>query len=265
MSFLPRFLERPSFAGIKSYLEEGPGEFKLFQLSRKIADIFDQYLLFRPEMIIAWEQGRNLRTDGWQAQLWRQLAGEIKIAHRAVLLNEFLTKSKTVDPRSVEFPVRISLFGISALPLFHLRVLNAVSRFSNVHLFLMNPCREYWGDIMSTGEISRMARRFKTGVIEEDLHVEKGNSLLASMGMLGRDFFAMLYELDSWPGLNEEDLYIEPGTDSLLHCIQSEILNLQHGSPEKNTCGDDGSIQIHSCHSPMREVEILRDNILQYS
>ena len=162
-----------------------------------------------------------------------------------------------MDPRLVEIPRRISLFGISALPPFHLRVFNAVSRFSNVHLFLMNPLSRILGRYHVDWRDQPPGTEIQNRVSAEDLHIEKGNSLLASMGMLGRDFFAMLYELDSWPGIKEEDFYIEPGTHSQLHCIQSDILNLQHGSPEK-TLANDASNPDTFLSQSHAEVEIPR-------
>ncbi|MDP6730225.1 MAG: exodeoxyribonuclease V subunit gamma, partial [SAR324 cluster bacterium] len=53
----------------------------------------------------------------------------------------------------------------------------------------------------------------------------------------------------------------------LLNCLKSDILNLrerQQTLNEKKTVpADDRSIQIHSCHSRMREIEVLHDQILQ--
>jgi len=266
MDALPRFLDDPAFAAIRDYLEEGPADFKLYQLSRKIADVFDQYLLFRPEMVLDWENGRGKDGKGWQALLWRELAGKIKYPHRAALLKEFLAKAGEAPARQAPaagFPARFSVFGISALPPFHLRALGAVSRFTDVHLYVMNPCREYWANIVSGRDITRITRRAQA-VSEEDLHLEKGNTLLASMGMLGRDFFDMLQALNC----GEDETYAGPGRDSLLHCVQSDILELRDGPPEKGRSAGtpdfppDYSIEVHSCHSPMREIEVLQDNIL---
>lgn len=265
MDALPRFLDKPAFAEIRNYLEEGPVDFKLFQLSRKIADVFDQYLLFRPEMVLGWEKGRGEAAGGWQAELWRELVGNIVVPHRAALLKKFLREAaKSGAPQALQgnFPARVSVFGISALPLFHLRALHAAAGFTDVHLFIMNPCREYWSEIVSGREITRITRKTKDEASEKDLHLEKGNSLLASMGKLGRDFFSMLQDLDC----GEDADFIETGRDSLLHRVQSDILDLREGPPEKGPAPDsrppDSSIEIHSCHSPLREVEVLQDNLL---
>ena len=74
-----------------------------------------------------------------------------------------------------------------------MEVLVAISRFTEVNFFLMNPCGEFWGDILTDRQMGRaMDRGAPRGLTAEDLHLEKGNSLLASMGRLGREFFDLV-------------------------------------------------------------------------
>ena len=76
MAILPGFLDRPDFAELRTYLAEDRHQLKLFQLSGKLAGLFDQYAVFRPDMLLRWEQGsvEPDRTHRWQSQLWRTLA-----------------------------------------------------------------------------------------------------------------------------------------------------------------------------------------------
>ncbi len=261
MKLLPEFLKRPGFESIRNYLEKNEGELRLYQLSERIADTFDQYLIFRPEMIFEWEQGKE---DHWQAVLWRELLKEEGKEHRAALAKAFLETIEKPSLKRADFPERISVFGISALPRFHIQILAGVSRFTEINIFLMNPCREYWGDILSDRAIKRLIERGRKQVISMDeLHLEKGNTLLSSWGRLGRDFFDLINELEC-----EEACYFEdPGEETLLSAIQSDILNLRDRGKEsekKKTVvkENDSSIQIHSCHSPMREIEVLHDQLL---
>ena len=261
MKLLPACITRPGFEKLKSYLR-GIGEsLKRFQLSERIADTFDQYLVFRPQMIFRWEKGLE---DHWQAVLWRELILESGKKHRAALGKNFLEVIKASSTSLKGFPERISVFGISALPRFHMQILAGISRFSQVNLFLMNPCREYWGDILSEWETKKTTVRTSTQDLSiKELHLEKGNSLLASMGTLGRGFFNLITEF-----LYEESgSFKDPGQGTLLSCIQSDILNLhdreQKSKEKKIIEQSDLSIQIHSCHSPMREIEVLHDQILE--
>ncbi|MGL6071965.1 exodeoxyribonuclease V subunit gamma, partial [Craterilacuibacter sp.] len=91
MALLPTLAGEP-YQALARYLEGG--EASAFELSGKVADIFDQYLVFRPEWIRAWEKGELLglgEDEAWQAALWRVLAAEDPSRHRVRLLDDFLS------------------------------------------------------------------------------------------------------------------------------------------------------------------------------
>jgi exodeoxyribonuclease V gamma subunit len=255
MKALPSLMEEPAFEALRLYLESGRSDLKRFQLSQRIADLFDQYLLFRPEMMFQWERGK---ARHWQAMLWRELVEGHEHEHRAALAKELFTVIERATDPPPGVPRRISVFGISALPRFHVQVVASLSQIAQVNLFLMNPSQEYWGDILDTWEMKKKARTAKAAS-EGELHMEKGNSLLASMGALGRDFFEMIQEFE----VEEFSFYEEPKAENLLSSIQLDILKLRERQEKKRISPDDLSIQIHSCHSPMREVEVLHDQLLR--
>ena len=98
MNTLPSLVEKPEFETLRVYLTTGRDDLKLFQLSERIADLFDQYLLFRPAMMVQWEKGK---ARHWQALLWRQLvrgnAQEHRVA-RARLFFEVMEESAEAPP-----------------------------------------------------------------------------------------------------------------------------------------------------------------------
>ncbi|HIJ54852.1 MAG TPA: exodeoxyribonuclease V subunit gamma [Deltaproteobacteria bacterium] len=265
MKLLPENVTQPEFESLRLYLKEDPSGLKLYQLSEKVADIFDQYLVFRPEMVFAWEAGKGAH---WQAALWRQLTEKVDhLHHRAGLRKQFLEKIRTSTPAMAKFPERISIFGISHLPDFHIQVFAELSRYIPVNLFLMNPCKEFWGDIVSGQDSKRIRRKYQgTGVAETDLHLKSGNPLLASMGGLGRDFLNIIFDHDC----EFHEQYDDIQELSLLTSVQSDILTLTDRNEFNDEAyhgllfqpGEDRSIRIHSCHSPMREIEVLHDNLL---
>jgi exodeoxyribonuclease V gamma subunit len=261
MKLLPSCIRKPGFKSLSAYLGDTQRNVKRFQLSERIADTFDQYLLFRPEMIFQWEGGEE---NHWQAVLWRELVKETGTMHRAAL-GKALCKTAEEFPTTLHsLPERISVFGISALPRFHIQMLEALSRLSQINLFLMNPCKEYWGDILSDWEMKKtIARKGTRDCAFEELHLEKGNSLLASMGVLGKDFFDLVneYDCEEFPLFKKNS-----GENTLLSWIQSDILNLRDRHRDLNAkemiARNDTSIQVHSCYSPMREIEVLHDRLL---
>ncbi|MGA9177319.1 MAG: exodeoxyribonuclease V subunit gamma, partial [Desulfobacterales bacterium] len=263
MKVLPECLHLPGFERVKRYLADENTGIKLFQISKRIADLFDQYLVFRPEMIFNWEKGRD---HHWQADLWREISFGKEHLHRAGLRKVFLENIRPSPRQTEHFPDRISIFGISYLPIFHIEAFVEISRHSQVNLFLMNPCKEYWGDIVSDRETRKIRKKHvPSNNISKDLYLEEGHRLLASMGTLGRNFNSLISDLDS----QVFELFTENQNRTILEKIQSDILNLksrQFSFPSSNTHDPilriDSSIQIHSCHSPMREIEVLHDNLL---
>jgi exodeoxyribonuclease V gamma subunit len=242
---------------LQDYVENGD-DVRRFALACRIADTFDQYLVYRPDWITAWEAHRRLDLgpdEDWQALMWRDLSASHPERHRVRLTLDLLARLRTVQSPH-HLPERIVLFGISSLPPVFLEVIKALSRHTEVCLFLLNPCREEWGGIRDDAEIARAAG----ATLPDELYLDLGNPLLASLGKQGREFFeALLADFPQVSSLFEE---VRPYT--ILQTVQSDILNLidRRKTAKQAIRADDRSVQVHICHSPMREVEVLRDNIL---
>ena len=193
MQLLPECLNDPDFSALQHYLENDDECRKRYQLSQKIADIFDQYLVYRPEWIDKWDevnieeisvwQGDNpssmplwIDDQRWQAKLWKKLSDKIdfnfneqgKAYHRAGLYKAFLTSLESTESIS-HLPKRIFVFGISALPESYLQALLGLSKHCDVHFLLSNPCRYYWADIVDP---KLLAKRFAQN--REKLQVKQG-------------------------------------------------------------------------------------------
>ncbi len=260
MKLLRRCIDRQGFEDVRNYLNKDRNGIKLFQLAQRVSSTFDEYLIFRPNMILDWERGKE---SHWQAVLWRMLAEQKTGIHRAAIRERFFQSIDRLDRPGDHFPERICVFGISILPRFHMEVLERVGRLIPVYLFLLNPCREYWGDIVTHREARRIRRTYSNkGDSFNDLHLGGGNSLLASLGTLGRDFFDLVYAFDC----EEVNLFEDISSNTLLEHIQADILALydRKEEPDKRTAVRplDDSLQINSCYSPMREVEVLHDCLL---
>ncbi len=265
---LPACLTDSLYLKIRNYLAEDPSDLKTYQLSSILADVYDRYLVYRPETIAAWEKGENtIGEHQWQADLWRKVRASCVSEHigglRAALASQQLTQA-TIN---AVLPERISIFGISQLPPLYLDIFRLLSRFTLINGFFLNPSREFWSDIQSEREIGITVRRvqektsWKTAT-REDLYLQQGNKLLASFGRCGRDFYAHLLQISA----DVTDEFFEPPGNMLLEIVQSDILNLRNrgvDTPVVPVASGDKSIQVHSCHSPLREVEVLYDQLLE--
>ena len=254
LAVLPAHEGRPEFSSVRDYVADDP--LRRYELAVRLADLFDQYLLYRPDWITEWEGGSE---PHWQAVLWRKLTRDSAVPHRArlhAMLLEQLTRSTgPADALAARLPERVSLFGAPALPPSLLALLEALARHVDVHLFLQNPCREYWGDIREAGDIARKTAANDPGAALLDV----GNALLASLGKQGRDFFDLLTEIES---AEMQERFVDPDEATLLGAIQSDILDLRDRAPTLPVSSEDRSVQVHACHSAMREVEVLHDQLL---
>jgi exodeoxyribonuclease V gamma subunit len=190
---LPPLLKGREFEAPRRYLEGDPSSFRLLQLAERLAALFDQYVVFRPEMILAWERGEEKH---WQARLWRAVTQGRPAAHMAACARKFEAAVLRNDPPA-GLPTRVSLFGLSTLAPLYLRILDQLSKWSEVHLFILSPSREFWAQIRSERDSLRRLPADVTGEgLEESLRRDAGNPLLASLGKLGREFQEVLESIE---------------------------------------------------------------------
>lgn len=264
MRLLPGLLEQPRFLPLRRFLQQDARLRKRYQLCERIADIFDQYQVYRVDWLNDWAQGRDrveqkgellelvpgqpvednevqLQTLAWQSALWRALQEDIGEqalnSSRAAVHPRFMAALEQAAKRPEGLPRRIVVFGISSLPAQTLEALAAMARFSQVILCVNNPCQYYWGDIVSDRDLARRHQRKKgmpAVLSEEELH-QHAHPLLAAWGKQGRDYIALLNEHDNPDAYTgyfrakqlQVDMFHEESTASLLAQLQSDILHLR--------------------------------------
>ncbi len=287
---------------LRSFLDADGDVRRRHQLAERLADLYDQYQVYRADWLAAWQQGKDvlIRPDGrsealpdgqrWQPLLWRLLEQDIEhtdpapaaAISRAEIHERFLEAAASPNRRARPpgLPRRVIVFGISSLPRQAIEVLEAIAPFSQVMLFVHNPSHHYWGDIVEDRELFRRAyRRTAARKIPEDLdacalHLH-GHPLLAAWGKQGRDYIRLLDEHDDRARYETHfqaqnlaiDLFESPGDTTLLRQLQDDILELRPLAERRaqQTAIDprqDRSLEFLIAHSPQREVEILHDQLL---
>ena len=262
MEKLNPLLGEPAFQEIKNYLHSSPDPRRKFQLAERIAGLFDQYSVYRPQWIDAWQRGQETH---WQAQLWRAAMSD-GLACQGKFLFELNNALKQSDCDKTKLPERLTIFCPTSLPPVYLEVFQSLARHIPVHLFWLSPCAEYWGDITSALEDQAIQTVAGKGELSPgELHLDRGHPLLASWGKTGREFLRLVTDLQM---VNEEvDDFQIPAPKNLLGHVQRAILNLEEPKTDElllEISRDDRSIQIHNCHSPLRELQVLRDHLLAW-
>jgi len=246
---------------------------KRFQLACQLADCFEQYLIFRPDWIINWEQGKFGSDPGeqWQGIIWQLLLAQ-DAQQPVALLKEAMQK---LTQSQCTLPRRISLFGINTLPPLWLEFLSELGEYTQIHFFHLNPCVEYWGDLKTDkAQAKEQFYRWINSADRPVFHadddnptiIETTNPLLANLGIQGKDF---LYLLQEHSGIeipvyeSPEILAQEQGEQAtVLQYIQADILQLQDRSYDDPLHIIDNSIHLVSAHSALREIQALHDWLL---
>lgn len=296
LRLLPQHLDEPAFASLRALLGDTGDWRRLYRLAMQVADLFDQYQVFRADWLNDWEHRNDVLRDTvrnrvaelpptqrWQPRLWRLLLDDVPQAqrgsHRASVHQRFMQRMQSPDASLEALPRRILVFGITSLPPQVLEALTALARCSQVLLLVTNPCRHYWADIIEDRELLLAEHRrqaLKPGLPPEpryqDLHLH-ANPLLAALGKQGRDFIRQLDAFDQPERYREHfasikrsiDVFREYGGDSLLHQVQQAVLDLEPVPADpalRKPLPDTRSLHFHIAHSPQREVEILHDQLL---
>ncbi len=258
LGVLPELIDSPAFAPLRRYLDEDESGLRRLQLAERIADVFDQYLVFRPEMVLDWEQGGNDNdTDAelrWQPLLWRALASP-GTAHRARLLEDLLKAMDQPPAQGALLPATIHLFGLNALPPVYLEITRRLATYRDVCIYHLSPCQEYWGDIRSERALAHHDN-------PQEAFLEVGNPLLASFGHVGQVFLEQLMSLDD---SEQVDCFSPPVEQGILQHLQADIFHLRDGrdAPRLLETSAWPTLQFHGAHTRFREVQILHDNLLR--
>ncbi|BCD90369.1 RecBCD enzyme subunit RecC [Francisella halioticida] len=245
---------------LKEYYKDS--NLKKYQLSVKIAEIFSKYLTYRTDWLEAWEQNEFINStkaetdELWQMQLWQQLVAEVpetpyKIQAQALAL---LSKESL---KNINVPNSIYIFGINSISKKNLNFIFALAKHVDVNILYINPCSEYWYDLKKD--------KVSAWLDNDDYEIQP---LLANLGQQGKEFFNKLLdneeknELEVFEKFDNNHLNfakLEANNQSQLVSLQRNLLelNCQNYAQQKDT-----SISINSCHSPLREVQVLHDKLL---
>ncbi|ALT79892.1 exodeoxyribonuclease V subunit gamma [Paucibacter sp. KCTC 42545] len=297
MQLLPALQDQAGFEPLAGFLHLGGMERRL-QLAQRLADLFDQYQVYRSDWLDAWGQGHDVliqqtgqdphnspslpADQRWQPLLWRALQEPLSATERAAsrpqLHQRFVAALQAGHAPVTPMARRVVLFGMTHVPMQTLQALAALSETCQVLLAIPNPCRYHWADIIEGRELLKQSRRrqpLRKGLDLAELGLEAmhqhAHPLLASWGRQGRDFVRQLDAFDDALQAQERfaqakiDLFDEGEGAHWLGQVQARIRDLVPlAEHEPVTLGsEDRSIVFHIAHGAQREVEILQDQLLK--
>jgi exodeoxyribonuclease V gamma subunit len=255
------------FARLANYLREAD-PLRRLDLAARLAAVLEDYITYRQDWLQIWAKGGLIALPGgspenqadqfWQAELWRRLIARMgaEQEHPANRFFRSLGASGAGRAQPLGLPPAVHVFCLPDIPPLYLDVLIGLGEWMQVHLYALNPCREYWFEIVDPKRLSRLVVRGEAD------HHEVGNRLLASWGSQARAQIEMLLDRADRAPVDDSG-YRDDFPDSLLGQVQRSVLDLQQILPGSLRIEpSDPSIEVHVCHSRTRELEVLQDRLL---
>ena len=242
---------RPWCASLAAHLGRARSRFAVVA---HLAGLFAAYAAHRPGLLDAWRDGDDADVPAdlrWQPELWRALRARIATPDPAERLTAAVAALQR-DPARAALPERISLFGPTRLPADHLAVLAALGHHRDVHLWLPHPSPALWQRIEPVAAGVPARRADPTAELPR-------HALLAS---LGRDVRELQLRLSAVTSADTHHPRPEEPPATLLQRLQHDLRDDAAPSGSHVLAADDRSVQVHACHGPHRQVEVLREVVL---
>lgn len=256
---------------------------QIWGLSEQISQVFAAYVVYRPDWLRLWGNAEKLDLQGlfdrlpepppkwqrdhylamqpWQAKLWEVLFSQVFDAREAVIQQFWDTLAREPYKRR-ELPSHLAVFSMVQLPPAELNFLKQLSQYTEIQLLHYNPSQEYWADSVDPRWLSWYAQKHpERAALRDSRH-----PLLTRLGKQARDVFGLLSGMSGGEYGDWQDVFPDAYPPTLLGKIQQDILQLTDPShqPKMLLADDDQSLVVHVCHSALRQLEVLREELLTW-
>ena len=226
--------------------------------------------------------------EAWQRWLWQDVFHQDFEQMQSIdaMFWQILDNPETRSAALKKLPPQLVIFTVLDLPPMQLAFLRRLGQYLDIYILHYNPSQEYWADSVDPHWKARYDVRVKERFIEKNPQAkdadieqffqeftlnfnaeqrESRHPLLTRFGKQARDHFSLLSSLSSGEEGVWADAFIDAYRNNLLGKIQSDILYLvepeQHQYPLE---AEDDSIQIHVCHSSLRQLEVLKEQLIYW-
>jgi exodeoxyribonuclease V gamma subunit len=243
-----------------------------YAVARRLAGLFASYAVQRPSLVADWREGRDSDGAGgtlagdleWQPELWRRLVARVggpspDQRHAAAVA------ALRSGADGLQLPARISLFGHTRVARSEAELLHALGEHRDVHLWLPQASAVLW---------DRLAPEVAAGPVPRDDDMTGASvrhPLLASLGRDARELQRTLAPLlpdtprrsaGNSEGIPREMSRTIPG-GTVLGWLQHDLRTDSVPDPDTRAARtrepEDRSVQVHACHGPARQVDVLRE------
>ncbi len=246
----------------------------------------EKYIAQKDKEISAFTLQQTQELERWQRWLWQQHFHDDFMQMQQIdeLFWQELDHPERQKKALSRLPEQIVVFTLLDLPPSQLQFLRRLGQYIDVLILHYNPSQEYWADSVDP----LWKQRYDLGVKERfiaknpqatDAEIadffdkftlnfnaearESRHPLLTRLGKQARDHFSLLSNLSTGEEGKWVDAFVDDFPESLLGKVQSDILHLVEPQPKQYELAlKDDSIQIHVCHSTLRQLEVLKEQLI---
>jgi exodeoxyribonuclease V gamma subunit len=221
-----------------------------YSVASRLAGLFASYARQRPQLLVDWLDAKpgDLDADlAWQPELWRALVAAVSADPPHIRHEKTVTRLRE-EPAGL--PSRLSLFGHTRLACTDVQLLDALATHHDLHLWLPHPSDQLWRALTQLhGAVPRR---------EDNSRRAARHPLLET---LGRDLRELQRALPPFPA-SDEFIGGTSKPESLLGWLQGDIAANATRPDGRALAARDRSVQVHSCHGPSRQIDVLREVLL---
>ncbi len=247
-----------------------------WSVARRLAGLFSSYAVQRPTLVADWGSGQAGAGPGsgervgdglggqldedlrWQAELWRRVVDAVGEPPPDQRLSNTIARLHSGREEGLDLPGRLSLFGHTRMPVTEVALLEALGQRRDVHLWLPQPSPVLWDRLAPAAAAGPVPRA-------QDRSAELvQHRLLAALGRDAREVQRVLATALSAPSAPSAQEAAPPAPrHTLLGWLQDDIRHDRASDAGTRAARvldpGDRSLQVHACHGPGRQVEVLRE------
>ncbi|MDS7932366.1 exodeoxyribonuclease V subunit gamma [Acinetobacter sp. V91_7] len=246
----------------------------------------EKYIVQKDEEVTAFALHQTQELERWQRWLWQQHFHDdfLQMQQIDALFWQEIEHPDRSKWAISRLPHQVVIFTLLDLPPSQLQFLRRLGQYIDVLILHYNPSQEYWADSVdplwkqrydlgvkerfiaknpkaTDAEISDFFNKFTLNFNAEAR--ESRHPLLTRLGKQARDHFSLLSNLSTGEEGKWVDAFVDDFPESLLGKVQSDILHLvEPQAKQYGLAPDDDSIQIHVCHSTLRQLEVLKEQLI---
>lgn len=250
---------------LAAYLASGRDDTVVaYELAAATAALMEQYITYRPDWLARWQADAGDRVTGnahepWQAATWARIASGLALAgaHPIEAMARELERAGDQASHGFGLPAAAHIWALPAVPPLYLQALHSLARFMDLHVYALNPCRQFWFDLVDPRQFDRLE------AAGQGEGRDVGHVLLSSWGKQAQSALGLLTGIDESERAAWVERYEVSCRATLLGRLQDTILDLGDLAPGSlPRAPADRSIEVHVAHSLTRELEVLRDRLL---